>query len=154
MVVIRVQYLDCSKKSILKPFVIGIGLDDESKEEFDCVGTFYDAKNPESFKNILKVVISQVLNSTTAQVNLLDKNGNPTETNVPMSFYDAYSGILQYNFVHTMNSKGLPDTLTIDPVLSYTVVAHTVPPSNAEGEWKLTPGKHTIIPINAPNYVS
>jgi Ca-activated chloride channel homolog len=138
------------KKIILKPFVIGIGLDEESKKTFDCVGTFYDAKSPETFKNVLEVVISQVLNSTTAQVNLLDINGKPTETNVPLTFYDAYSGILQYNFVHTMNSKGLPDTLTIDPVLSYNVVAHTVPPSKAKGEWKLTPGKHTIIPISAP----
>ena len=51
------------KKIILKPFVIGIGLDDESKEKFDCVGTFYDAKNPESFKNILKVVISLTVKS-------------------------------------------------------------------------------------------
>tara|TARA_B100001115_G_C15839220_1_gene420277 strand:- start:418 stop:1806 length:1389 start_codon:yes stop_codon:yes gene_type:complete len=144
------------KRMILKPFVIGIGLDDteeltneEYKKTFECVGTYYDAKSPETFKNVLQVVISQVLNSTTAQVNLLDKWDNPTETNVPISFYDSYSGILQYNFIHTQNSKGNPDTLNIDPVLSYRVVAHTIPKSEAKGEWKLTPGEHTIIPINA-----
>lgn len=137
------------KKIILKPFVIGIGLSEDHKKAFECVGTFYDAKSPETFTNVLKVVISQVLNSTTAQVNLLDEWDNPTETNVPITFYDAFSGILQYNFVHTLNSKGNPDTLTIDPVLSYQVVAHTIPQSKAEGEWKLTPGEHTIIPIDA-----
>jgi Ca-activated chloride channel family protein len=78
------------RKIILKPFVIGIGLSEEYKKNFECVGTFYDARNPEQFKNILDVVISQVLNSTTAQVNLLDENEMPTETNVPLSFYDAY----------------------------------------------------------------
>lgn len=137
------------KKIILKPFVIGIGLSQEHKKTFECVGTFYDAKSPETFTKVLKIVISQVLNSTTAQVNLLDEWDNPKETNVPITFYDAFSGILQYNFIHTLNSKGNPDTLTIDPVLSYRVVAHTIPQSIAEGEWKLNPGEHTIIPIDA-----
>ena len=138
------------KKIILKPFVIGIGLSEEYKKNFECVGTFYDARNPDEFKNILDVVISQVLNSTTAQVNLLDENEMPTETNVPLSFYDSFSGILQYNFIHTMNSRGNPDTLNIDPVLSYKVVAHTIPQTEAEGDWKLIPGKHTTIPIKCP----
>ena len=138
------------KKIILKPFVIGIGLSKEHKLNFECVGTFYDARNPDEFKKILDVVISQVLNSTTAQVNLLDENEMPTETNVPLSFYDSFSGILQYNFIHTMNSRGNPDTLNIDPVLSYKVVAHTIPQTEAEGDWKLIPGKHTTIPIKCP----
>lgn len=138
------------KKIILKPFVIGIGLSEEYKKNFECVGTFYDARNPEQFKSILEVVVSQVLNSTTTQVNLLDENELPTETNIPLSFYDAFSGVLQYNYIHTLNSKGNPDTLVIDPVLSYKVVAHTIPERKAEGEWKLTPGKHTIIPISTP----
>ena len=129
--------------------MIGIGLSEKDKKSFDCVGTFYDAKDPETFTNVLKVIISQVLNSTTVQVNLLDEWDNPTETNVPITFYDRFSGILQYNFLHTINSKGNPDTLTIDPVLSYKVVAHTIPQSQAEGEWKLNPGEHTIIPIDA-----
>lgn len=138
------------KKVILKPFIIGIGLKKDFQKTFDCVGTFYDAKDPESFKNILNVVVSQVLNTSTVQVNLLDKKGFPTETNVPISFYDSFSGKLQYNFVHTMNYKGLPDTLKIDPVLSYRVIAHTVPPVESEKEWKLNPGKHTIIPLETP----
>jgi Ca-activated chloride channel family protein len=138
------------KKIILKPFVIGIGLSEEYKKNFECVGTFYDARNPDEFKNILDVVISQVLNSTTAQVNLLDENEMPSETNIPLSFYDSFSGILQYNFIHTMNSRGNPDTLNIDPVLSYKVVAHTIPQTEAEGDWKLIPGKHTTIPIKCP----
>lgn len=138
------------KKVILKPFIIGIGLKKDFQKTFDCVGTFYDAKDPESFKNILNVVVSQVLNTSTVQVNLLDKKGFPTETNVPISFYDSFSGKLQYNFVHTMNYKGLPDTLKIDPVLSYRVIAHTVPPVESDKEWKLNPGKHTIIPLETP----
>ena len=134
---------------ILKPFVIGIGLDYSWKETFDCVGTYFDASKEEDFTNILNVVISHVIDNTTAQVNLLDEDGRPSETNVNLTFYDDFTGIAKYNFIHTMNHKGLPDTMVIDPVLSYKVVAHTLPPVNSD-KIVLTPGKHTIIPLKTP----
>ena len=48
-----------------------------------------------------------------------------------------------------MNHKGNPDTMSIDPVLKYKVIAHTIPPVESE-IITLTPGKHTIIPISVP----
>ena len=48
-----------------------------------------------------------------------------------------------------MNSYGLPDTLVLDPVLSYTVVAHTIPQVSVK-DVTLIPGKHTIIPLKTP----
>ena len=33
------------KNIILKPFVIGIGLEKDWKNEFDCIGKFFDATN-------------------------------------------------------------------------------------------------------------
>lgn len=134
---------------ILKPFVIGIGLDESYKNTFDCVGTYYDASKEKDFEAVLEVVISHVLNSTTAQVNLLDESGNPTETNVNLTFYDEFSGLAKYNFIHTMNHKGNPDTMSIDPILKYKVVAHTIPAVESELV-TLTPGKHTIIPLSTP----
>lgn len=137
------------KGIILKPFVIGIGLGVDLKKSFECVGNFYDAADEKTFKNVLGIVISQALNNTTAQVNLLDASGNPTETDVNMTFYDLNTGRIRYNFMHTMNHRGNPDTLTIDPLGSYRVVVHTLPPVKADSV-TLTPGKHTIIPIDAP----
>ena len=134
---------------VLKPFVIGIGLDETYKKTFDCVGTYYDASKEKDFETVLQVVISHVLNSTTAQVNLLDESGKPTETNVNLTFYDKFSALAKYNFVHTMNHKGNPDTMSIDPILKYKVVAHTIPSVESELV-SLTPGKHTIIPISTP----
>ena len=137
---------------ILKPFVIGVGLDETYKKTFDCVGTYYDASKEKDFENVLQVVISHVLNSTTAQVNLLDESGKPTETNINLTFYDDFSALAKYNFIHTMNHKGNPDTMSIDPILKYKVVAHTIPSVESELV-SLTPGKHTIIPINTPQGV-
>jgi len=132
---------------ILKPFIIGIGKGFENA--FDCVGTYFDAASEVEFRKALNVVISQALNSTTAQVNLLDKFGKPTETDVNMTFYDNYSGLIKYNYIHTLNHRGLPDTLVIDPLLKYDIVVHTIPPRSIENV-ELTPGKHTIIPVDVP----
>ena len=41
-----------SRNIILRPFVIGVGLDENFKKTFDCVGKFFDAKNEKSFQNI------------------------------------------------------------------------------------------------------
>lgn len=134
---------------ILKPFVIGLGLEPEIMDAFKCVGNFYDAKDEATFQNVLGIVISQALNNTTAQVNLLDNLNKPTETNVPMTFYDSFSGQVRYNFVHTMNSRGIPDTIPIDPLGKYDLVVHTVPPVSKKGV-ELTAGTHNVIAVDAP----
>jgi len=135
------------KGVVLKPFIIGIGRN--FREAFDCVGTYFDASSEEDFSKALNVVISQALNSTTAQVNLLDEYDKPTETNVSMTFYDDFSGLIKYNFVHTLNNIGVPDTLVIDPLLTYNIVVHTIPPCSVE-RVTLSAGKHTIIGVKCP----
>ncbi|MEI8006110.1 MAG: VWA domain-containing protein [Bacteroidota bacterium] len=131
----------------LKPFIVGIGKN--FKDQFECVGTYFDASNEKEFTNALKVIISRTLNPTTMQVNLLDQHHDPTETNVAMTFYDMKSGLIKYNFIHSLNAKGLPDTLDIDPLASYRIVVHTIPPVSKDSV-KLTPGKHTIVGVDAP----
>ena len=134
---------------VLKPFIIGVGLDVEFREAYECVGSFYDASEQDKFKSVLGIVISQALNNTTAQVNLLDAGGNPTETNINMTFYDQHGGAMIHNYVHTMNHRGNPDTLMLDPVYTYRVVAHTIPERETDSA-TITPGKHTIIAIPTP----
>ncbi len=140
--------LDLQKKGIvLKPCIVGIGRN--FKEQFDCVGTYFDASNEKEFRNALKVIISRTLNPTTMQVNLLDAYGKPTETNVNMTFYDNFSGLAKYNFIHSFNAKGLPDTLDVDPLVTYDIVVHTIPPVRKDTV-KLVAGKHFTVGIDAP----
>ncbi len=134
---------------ILKPFIIGIGIDEGFKETFDCIGQYYNANSEQKFKEVLEIVINQALNSTTAQVNLLDINGLPTETNVNMTFYDRFSGSMKHNYIHTINHRGNPDTLILDPLVTYDVTVHTIPPVKIDS-FKVVPGKHTIVAADAP----
>lgn len=130
----------------LKPFVIGIGTD--FSESLDCVGNFYPASSENDFNNALKVVIRQVLNATSAQVNLLDLSSRPTETNVNMTFQDHVSHKILYNYVHTFNSKGLPDTLALDPLVTYDITIHTLPPVMRDSV-TIVAGRHNIIAFDA-----
>ena len=137
------------KGIILKPFVIGIGLGEEFIKTFECVGNYYDASSEAMFQSVLQIVIAEALNTTTAQVDLLTVDGKPLETNVAMTFYDANTGQVEYNYVHTLNERQLPDTLTIDPLFKYNIVVHTIPPVVAKNV-TIAAGEHTTIPINAP----
>ena len=133
----------------LRPFVIGMGLDLETIEAFRCVGSFFETKDAASFENVLQIVISQVMNNTTVQVNLMDAFGKPTETDVNMTFYDSFSKSIQYNFIHTINAYGVPDTVPINPALRYDLVVHTLPEVTKK-DIEITAGKHNIIGVDAP----
>ncbi len=73
----------------------------------------------------------------------------PTETNVAMTFYDAHSGISRYNYVHTIDSRGNPDTLPVDPLGKYNLVIHTTPPV-VKKNIELIAGTHNTIAVDAP----
>ena len=135
------------KGIVLKPFIIGIG--GSFEESLDCVGNYLDASNEEDFDNSLHIIIDQIFHPTTCQVSLLDKADNPTESNVNMTFEDCYNHKIHYNYVHTMNAKGLPDTLFINPMPEYKITIHTNPPVVVDSV-KLTPGRHNIIAAPTP----
>ena len=134
---------------VLKPFVIGIGIDEGFRQTFECIGHYYNAADEERFKEVMEVVISQALNSTTAQVNLLDIKGNPTETNVNMTFYDYFSGKILYNYIHTITHRGVPDTLVLDHLVTYRLKVHTIPPVMVDS-FRVHVGKHTIVAADCP----
>jgi Ca-activated chloride channel family protein len=141
---------DLQRKGIvLKPFVIGIGIDENFEQTFNCIGNYYNAAYEEKLSEVMDVVISQALNATTAQINLLDEGDHPTETNVNCTFYDSFSGKIFYNYIHTLNHRGLPDTLTLDHIPVYRMRVHTLPPVDVNNI-KLLPGKHTIIAAYVP----
>ena len=132
---------------ILKPFIIGIGHD--THEAYDCAGQYYNAANKEQFTKALNVIITRVLSKTSLQVNLLDQYNRPTESNVNMTFINKKSGDIAYNFVHTLNSKGFPDTLNIDHLVNYKIVVNTIPPRVIDSVM-LIEGKHSTVSTSCP----
>lgn len=111
----------------LKPFVIGMNVDPSYVTQFDCMGSFFNAHDEESFRSVLKLIITKVMNPTMVQVSLLDANGKPLETDADMTFYDSFTGIAKYNYYHTLTYRDTPDTISLDPVYDYDITIHTTP---------------------------
>lgn len=131
------------------PFVIGLGMDLSYLDKFNCIGTYTDAENKEAFKSALTSVISKTLLNTTVQINLNDINKKPLETDVTLFLYEAGTKNLKYTFTHTLNRAGLPDTLILDPSLSYDLVVNTLPKIEKKGI-VIQRHKHNTIQVDAP----
>lgn len=142
--------IELQKKGIfLKPFVIGVGLNVNFADVFACMGKFYDVSNELNFKDVLKLVLTEAITQTTIQVDLLDITKKPSETDVDMTFYEAGTNNIKYNYLHTINIKGHPDTLVLDPDKKYDLVVHTIPPVEKKNI-TIVRGKHNTIPVDAP----
>ncbi|NNC94410.1 MAG: VWA domain-containing protein [Chitinophagales bacterium] len=133
----------------LRPFIIGLNLELNEALNFDCVGPYFDAKDKETFNDVVDVVISQAIKSTTVQINLLDKQKKPTISNIPITLYDHYSREILYNFVHGYLPGIVPDTLWLDPTARYLLEVHTNPPI-IKSDIELATGKHNIIAVDVP----
>ncbi|MEI6021039.1 MAG: VWA domain-containing protein, partial [Bacteroidota bacterium] len=138
------------KKGIfLRPFVIGVGLDTKFADVFACMGKYYDVSNEANFADVLKRVITEAINQSTIEVDLLDIFKKPTETDVDMTFYEAGTNKVKYNYLHTINNRGNPDTLVLDPAIHYDLVVHTIPTVEKKNI-DIIKGKHNVIPLDAP----
>jgi Ca-activated chloride channel homolog len=137
------------KGIVLKPYIIGISLETHIADIMDCVGNYYNTANSNEFRQAMNTVVAQITNMTTVQVNLLDTDGNPTETNVMMSFHDNFSNEVRYSYMHTLNKFGEPDTVYLDMLSVYSLKVHTIPPVYVD-KIELDDGKHNIIEVAAP----
>lgn len=134
---------------VLKPFIIGLGIDDDFASKFTCVGRYFNAKTESELKEIFGQVMSQACNTTTLEVDLLDINNKASETNVNMTFYDSKTNKIQYNYYHTLNSKNLPDTFQVDPIFVYNIQINTTPPVIKENVI-VKASQHNIVKISTP----
>ncbi len=137
------------KRIFLKPFVIGLGMEKDFAEEFSCVGQYFDARNVAEFRQVLNQILRQSLEAATVSVELLDENRQPTETDVNVTFFNNFTRQPIYDFVHYRDAQGRPDSVVVDPVLSYDVVANTIPPV-ARRDVTLEGGTHNVIKIKVP----
>jgi Ca-activated chloride channel family protein len=133
---------------ILKPFVITLGLPPRIVEMFNCFGENINVNSDQDFNRILKNIVNETIAKTTVTVNLLDKNSRPTETGCAMTFYDHETNIAKLHTYHTLNGKGLPDTMIISPLFDYDIQVHTLPELWLRN-LKLKKNRHNEYNVNA-----
>lgn len=142
--------LALQKKNVfLRPFVIGLGVEEKLSRYFDCMGKFYNANTINDFHRYLREIMGQTMGKTTVAVELLGSDGKPTETNVNMSFINAVSQKPEYDYVHYRDAKGKTDLIEVDAVLTYDIVVNTVPPVKKTNV-VFQGGKHNVVQIKCP----
>lgn len=140
--------IELQKKGVfLRPFIIGLGV--PGGKALDCVGRFTDAQNSTSFNHILNESIETTFANTTVSVALLNAENQPVESNVNITFRNGMTGTSAYEFVHYLDAAGKPDSVQIDPVLSYDVVVNTLPPVVRKGV-NIVNGRHNVLSIPVP----
>ena len=137
------------KQIFLRPFVIGLGMNKSFGQQFDCLGRFFDATNIQDFHSVLNETLEQTLEQTTVSVELLDINNAPKESNVDVTFLNNVTGQAAFEFVHYRDSRGRPDSVIVDAVLSYNVVVNTVPPV-VKRKVELNGGQHNLLTFKTP----
>jgi Ca-activated chloride channel family protein len=130
------------------PFVIGLGMDLSYLDKFECIGSYTDAESKAAFENVLSNILSKALLNTTVQINLNTVEGKPLETDVSMFLYETGTTNLKYTYEHTLNRKGLPDTLVLDPKIKYDLRVATVP-AIAKNNIAIVPHTHNVIQVPA-----
>ncbi|HEX8547966.1 MAG TPA: VWA domain-containing protein, partial [Cytophagaceae bacterium] len=137
------------KRIFLKPFIIGVGANEDFEKAFSCMGQYFDASDIKTFKNVFQKILTQTLKETTVKVNLLDINNKPTETNVNMTFVNTATNDVEYDFVHYLDDKGKTDNLKVDAILTYDIIVNTIPRVQKKGV-VLKGGEENIISIKSP----
>jgi Ca-activated chloride channel family protein len=110
------------KRISVKPYIVGLGISDSMINFYKCVGQVVNANDEQDLNGVIRAAIKQALNKTTLQLNLLNANGQPLETNIAFTLYDHVTHKVRYQFIHRL------DLLNIE----------------------LSPGRHNIIAIDAP----
>lgn len=134
---------------MLRPFIIGMALQTKSVSEMQCMGKLFNTNSAEEFYRTLHDVVTESVAKTSLQINLNDHSGKPNETNVNMTFYDIETGLPKYNFYHTLNQRGLPDTLIVSPSAQYKLQVHTIPPLFVDSI-TLRKNLHNTVSVKAP----
>ena len=140
--------IELQKKGVfLRPFIIGLGV--PGGKALDCVGKFIDAENAQSFNKILNQSIETTFAKTTVSVELLNEKELPVETKLNVTFLNSMTRTAAYEFVHYLDAGGHPDSVQIDPVLSYDVVVNTMPPVILNNI-HLINGAHNTVRVPVP----
>lgn len=133
----------------LRPIIIGMNVQKNVLDNMSCLAKTVATYAHDEFRSALQQQTLSVFAQTTLQVNLNDEQGKPTETDVSMSFYDMADQSLRYEFYHTLNYRGQPDTLVLSPQYTYRLVVHTLPPITKDSI-VLAPNRHHVLNLHAP----
>jgi len=136
------------KNVFLRPFIIAMNIPEDFFYTLECIGVASNVKKEKDFTKHLTTLVRKTVSETTAQIDLLDVEGQPSETGVNLTYFNRVTSKVVENYYHTMNAYGLPDTIYLEAMNDYDIKVHTYPPLKVKAV-EILAEKHNKIPVKA-----
>ena len=115
---------------VVQTFVLGIG--NRAFSHASCAGSVFPVVNEEEFSKTLYDIFRLSGKKAKVVLNMVDGNGELYETEHPVAFYDHRTGVIRHSTIYSVDSKLKPDTLLMDPLVTYDMAVFTHPPLRRE----------------------
>lgn len=137
---------------VVQTFILGIGRDNGRYGRLDCAGRFSPVPDEEQFTQALYNILSLSEEKAQVVLQVMDESGHVYETEMPVAFYDANTGIPRLVTSYCVDDHFAPDTLMVDPLVNYDVTLFTMPATTLYGR-QFPAGRATRMNVVVPQGV-
>jgi Ca-activated chloride channel family protein len=125
---------------IVQTFILGIGNKEDFQHSLDCAGKFTYVPNEEHYTEMLYDIFRISEEEARVVVSVNDETDHLLEATLPLALYDSQTGVVKYTTLYSIDSRYTPDTLIVDPLVTYDVTLFTTPPINLKNK-QFKPGR-------------
>lgn len=115
---------------VVQTFVLCIG--GNISAHASCAGSVFPVVNEEDFSKTLYDIFRLSGHKAKVVLNMVDGGGELYETEHPVAFYDHRTGVIRQSTIYSVDGKLKPDTLLLDPLVTYDMAVFTHPPLRRE----------------------
>lgn len=115
---------------VVQTFVLCIGGNISSHAS--CAGSVFPVAHEEEFAKTLYDIFRLSGHKAKVVLNMVDGGGELYETEHPVAFYDHRTGVIRHSTIYSVDGKLKPDTLLMDPLVTYDMAVFTHPPLRRE----------------------
>ncbi|MBP5546422.1 MAG: VWA domain-containing protein [Bacteroidales bacterium] len=115
---------------VVQTFVLGIG--GGAFSHADCAGSLFLVPHEEEFSKTLYDIFRLSGKKAKVVLNMVDTSGELYETEHPVAFYDHRTGVIRQSTIYSVDDRLRPDTLFMDPLVTYDMSVFTHPPLRRE----------------------
>ncbi|MDY5969680.1 MAG: vWA domain-containing protein [Bacteroidales bacterium] len=132
---------------VVQTFLLGIGGSGNFDSRIGCAGKFTYVPNEEQYTQTLYNIFSLSGEEARVVLQATDATNHLFEASIPVTFYDAQTGLPRFSTCYNVDGNFMPDTLTVDPLVSYDIVFHTHPETATRG-LQFAAGRTTRINVS------
>jgi Ca-activated chloride channel family protein len=110
---------------VVQTFVLCIG--NGLSAHASCAGSIFPVPNEEGFTKTLNEIFRLSGKKAKVVLKMMDAHGELYETEHPVAFYDHRTGVCNHSTIYNIDEKQQPDTLLLDPLVTYDMTIFTHP---------------------------